>query len=699
MVDAKHAEIDPLHDYNAAQAATGQAIKQHQEAQTQFNLSRYLLTELNFLATLTEQANLTHQREALALANLRSHVESITKRRDFLKTYLPPTENRLLWAPDDDYVYQVDETYGTMEIDGLKEKMMLRPPRLLGVIFSDNTDTGNEWRPDDGIHQPVVSSTKYWYAVHFALHGGWQKWRPRYRLGEVVEVSSTGYRVRMLDRINVQSNLSINQTNELTNVRALYPGSTQYLPDDRPQQQKVLPFKPGEQVVIGFLGNDWGRPRLIGYSSFPRPLETWQMVIQYERDRRVTSEGVAPDGHPPITVYTTVKVSLWCEQLRFHTSSENIVIQDHQYYLDDPVRGLVPLYGGAEILQRTLRKKAIKHTGSNFTYKYSIAAQQTDEFPSQNLTKYAEIELRTWPRAWLLNSGDPATDTKIDPKYSYIKTGMLVLPENASTITVERFVETIHSRGGNPPPVNVFQDFTFDGDDAFAYSKPNPPPPDIGTLPNNLQSRGLVYTNSGPLGLRSFGHVLVKLAPLVLKSAGYVTDLPQTGMTGIKSTGRVFSDNQAGSDQGLQMTGRIDHVPAPAPQTAAAFPMFYSRGFITRRQPSTGPRLQLKGFITTAANPLGLSVKGRIEVRDKENAVSAISGRGVVITKESGQAFRGFGGGYQMVNVSNDPENEDWRDPKSVGATSLQAYGAAYSELPTQYPIRKHTETENPVIP
>ena len=92
-----------------------------------------------------------------------------------------------------------------------------------------------------------------------------QKWRPTYRVGTVgsIDYGSNTCSVLLDNVLSKVQGLNINQSGTLTNV------VVEYMLCD------AAAFEDGDKVVVQFVDNDWGQPKVIGFESNPQPCEGW----------------------------------------------------------------------------------------------------------------------------------------------------------------------------------------------------------------------------------------------------------------------------------------------------------------------------------------------------------------------------------------------------------------------------------------
>ena len=160
----------------------------------------------------------------------------------------------LLTTLDDDvrYAWCADRTLDltgvveTLEINGEPTTILIYPPG------AGRTSHG-------GLLAPILGMTSAQAAFNFAIHPGWQKWKPTYRAGFVTSVNyakDTGT-VALADAVSHYQGLQINQSQNV-NV------SFKYMTCD------AMPFVEGDYVVVEFENQDFSSPVVIGFVAAPK---------------------------------------------------------------------------------------------------------------------------------------------------------------------------------------------------------------------------------------------------------------------------------------------------------------------------------------------------------------------------------------------------------------------------------------------
>lgn len=103
-------------------------------------------------------------------------------------------------------------------------------------------------------HLPEVAYYNY------AMLPGLDKWRPRFRTGTVTRVQQSGLLDVSLDPLRLtHQRLETNQAGNLYDVPATYMGETD-----------GYPFEAGDDVLVAFDAQDWGKPTVIGFAHDPK---------------------------------------------------------------------------------------------------------------------------------------------------------------------------------------------------------------------------------------------------------------------------------------------------------------------------------------------------------------------------------------------------------------------------------------------
>lgn len=137
------------------------------------------------------------------------------------------------------------------------------------------------WTPADGVMRAtdVMSPEQcYW---NLAALPGVQKFKPTYRWGTLTALDKDANlaTVFLNAATSSQQSLGINQSTTLNSIPVVY------------MTCNARAFEVGDRVVVQFLGQDWGNPRVIGFLDNPRP------CIQYVASYYVIGYGPLSSGN------------------------------------------------------------------------------------------------------------------------------------------------------------------------------------------------------------------------------------------------------------------------------------------------------------------------------------------------------------------------------------------------------------------
>lgn len=165
--------------------------------------------------------------------------------------------------------------------------------------------------PGSILTQPAAISTATW-ARAFALHPYWQKWNPTVRKGVVVAVNADEtVTVIYYDAVSRYQGLNINQTLWAENVPVAF-----WLCD---------PVAGGDEVLVQFDGQDWGRPVVIGKTGLGH-----DFFLSYTSS---ISSGFTMDLEPPRainlsvsykSIYIPAADAAWQESAKINMSNGDI---------------------------------------------------------------------------------------------------------------------------------------------------------------------------------------------------------------------------------------------------------------------------------------------------------------------------------------------------------------------------------------
>lgn len=143
----------------------------------------------------------------------------------------------------------------TIEIDGEKDLVLVAP-------------AGPAHTAQAGQLQQVFGGPASAAAWNWAMLPGWQKWRPTFRFATItaLDTEADTADVALLPAASSAQGLDVNQAAVLLGVPVSY------------MTCNASAFEVGDVVVVEFMGQDWSRPRIIGFRDNPRGcgwIEDW----------------------------------------------------------------------------------------------------------------------------------------------------------------------------------------------------------------------------------------------------------------------------------------------------------------------------------------------------------------------------------------------------------------------------------------
>jgi len=151
------------------------------------------------------------------------------------------------------YIEGLTGEVNTIEINGEPDQI------LIGDFTLSNS------KLCDILGQSVAGSL-----YNFSLTPYWQKWNPTFRIGTITNISGSTAAVSLDAALSHYQSLDINQTTTLTNV----PFS--YLTCDEDA------FEVGDEVVVGFTGQDWSDPVIIGFKDNPKECPSTDALLYHQ---------------------------------------------------------------------------------------------------------------------------------------------------------------------------------------------------------------------------------------------------------------------------------------------------------------------------------------------------------------------------------------------------------------------------------
>ena len=112
----------------------------------------------------------------------------------------------------------------------------------------------------DGMLAPILGMTAAQAAFNFAIHPGWQKWMPTYRIGVITSINYFTHMASVVldDGVSHYQNLPINQAGSLSGVPIWYMNC------------RSMPFEIDDRVVVEFESQTQSSPRIIGFETNPK---------------------------------------------------------------------------------------------------------------------------------------------------------------------------------------------------------------------------------------------------------------------------------------------------------------------------------------------------------------------------------------------------------------------------------------------
>ncbi len=187
---------------------------------------------------------------AAKLRELKLAMASLLKQKEYLLK-IPPDPTVSAWCAD--YTEDLTGTVGTIEINGDPGAgVNLRPG------YPEGNAAHNPGR--DGQTMNIRSMTPEQAFYNLAMMPGWQKWRPTYRLGTIMNMTGITCSVRLDDAYSSMASngtgpLNINEVWDIANVPIQYMTCNESA------------FKIGDRVLVQFMGQV---PKVIGFVSNPK---------------------------------------------------------------------------------------------------------------------------------------------------------------------------------------------------------------------------------------------------------------------------------------------------------------------------------------------------------------------------------------------------------------------------------------------
>jgi uncharacterized protein YkwD len=176
----------------------------------------------------------------------------LEKRKDQFEKLLLESKTPLAWCCD--MSPNLSGTVETIEIDGEPRKINIAPknPGFNKIPSGDLT--------------PVTAMSPAQAALNFALHPGWQKFKPTYRLGAITKIENGFCDIEIIDTESFYQEININQTTVYKDVPVKYMtcDSGAFWIDD--------------VVVIEFEDQNFEKPVIIGFYENPEQCDAYILV-------------------------------------------------------------------------------------------------------------------------------------------------------------------------------------------------------------------------------------------------------------------------------------------------------------------------------------------------------------------------------------------------------------------------------------
>ena len=201
-------------------------------------------------------ASLAERAAATTYAAAKSRYQSARLKRRSLQgknTYLNDritSDVRTVWCAD--CQRGLSGTVATIEIPNTDDTIMIRPG---GADGSGSTYLAAR----DGQLRSVAAMSPAEAAWNYTMFPAWQKWKPLYRLGKILERAPNNSKCTvLLDAYSTAQGLATDVERRLTNVPMVYKNR-----DDGG------PYQIGDRVVVEFYNQNWEAPRVVGFEQDP----------------------------------------------------------------------------------------------------------------------------------------------------------------------------------------------------------------------------------------------------------------------------------------------------------------------------------------------------------------------------------------------------------------------------------------------
>ena len=197
------------------------------------------------------------------------------------------------WCCDAVTDLPMGQAVATIEIPGERDH---------GVLIRPAFKNDHGWTEKDGLLQPAWAISPQSNYFNWALHPGVEKWKPRYRLGKIIDLKPEQDQCTVELESQTIGRPSRAQDGPLLDVN----NPIQLITDEEGNEQKVLPgpritseqgvttlkevpieymdcnaqvFSAGDRIVVEFKDRDWNQPVVIGFPEDPKPCRPSGIVL------------------------------------------------------------------------------------------------------------------------------------------------------------------------------------------------------------------------------------------------------------------------------------------------------------------------------------------------------------------------------------------------------------------------------------
>jgi hypothetical protein len=190
----------------------------------------------------------------IAMLNLQQ--ASLAKKKESLENEIELAGNDIRDAWSADYSLELADVVPTCEVNGEPTNIILFPAGISEAIPTIPNQTG--------IITPIIAQSAAQTALNFAITPGWQKWKPTFRVGEIIAIDydNETCSVNLDDDKSHFQDLPINQSDPLSDVPIKYMDCNSSV------------FEVGDRVLVKFTDQLWSKPSVIGFESYPKRC-TW----------------------------------------------------------------------------------------------------------------------------------------------------------------------------------------------------------------------------------------------------------------------------------------------------------------------------------------------------------------------------------------------------------------------------------------